>query len=140
MFANRGLTLIKKCFTKDQINFLILKRFIIPRLGDFFSLIPSNSLQFWNVLLSSTVNLFTQTLVQEGLYMSQVSKFQMKSVMSSSLTDKEWRMPSVEERKCNLNSLSVYFTVSFSTKFLIFIFLRFFNFIPNNILNCLNLQ
>lgn len=125
MFANRGLTLIKKCLTKDQINFLLLKTFIIPRLGDFFSFIPSNSLQFWNVLLSSTVNLFTQTLVQEGLYMSQVSKFQMKSVMSSPLTDKEWRMPSVEEGKCSLNSLSVYFTVSFSTKFLIFIFLRF---------------
>lgn len=125
MFANRGLTLIKKCFTKDQINFLLLKTFIIPRLGDFFSFIPSNSLQFWNVLLFSTVNLFTQTLVQEGLYMSQVSKFQMKSVMSSPLTDKEWRMPSVEECKCSLNSLSVYFTVSFSTKFLIFIFLRF---------------
>lgn len=125
MFANRGLTLIKKCFTKDQITFLLLKTFIIPRLGDFFSFIPSNFLQFWNVLLSSTVNLFTQTLVQEGLYMSQVSKFQMKSVMSSPLTDKEWRLPSVEERKCNLNSLSVYFTVSFSTKFLIFIFLRF---------------
>lgn len=125
MFANRGLTLIKKCFTKDQITFLLLKTFIIPRLGDFFSFIPSNFLQFWNVLLSSTVNLFTQTLVQEGLYMSQVSKFQMKSVMSSPLTDKEWRMPSVEEGKCSLNSLSVYFTVSFSTKFLIFIFLRF---------------
>lgn len=125
MFANRGLTLIKKCFTKDQITFLLRKTFIIPRLGDFFSFIPSNFLQFWNVLLSSTVNLFTQTLVQEGLYMSQVSKFQMKSVMSSPLTDKEWRLPSVEERKCNLNSLSVYFTVSFSTKFLIFIFLRF---------------
>lgn len=125
MFANRGLTLIKKCFTKDQITFLLRKTFIIPRLGYFFSFIPSNSLQFWNVLLSSTVNLFTQTLAREGLYMSQVSKFQMKSVMSSPLTDKEWRMPSVEERKCNLNSLSVYFTVSFSTKFLIFIFLRF---------------
>lgn len=125
MFANRGLTLIKKCFTKDQFTFLLRKTFIIPRLGDFFSFIPSNSLQFWNVLLSSTVNLFTQTLAQEGLYTSQVSKFQMKSVMSSPLTDKEWRMPSVEERKCNLNSLSVYFTVSFSTKFLIFIFLRF---------------
>lgn len=125
MFANRGLTLIKKCLTKDQINFLLLKTFIIPRLGDFFSFIPSNFLQFWNVLLSSTVNLFTQTLVQEGLYMSRVWKFQMKSVMSSPLTDKEWRMPSVEEGRCSLNSLSVYFTVSFSTKFLIFIFLRF---------------
>lgn len=125
MFANRGLTLIKKCFTKDQITFLLRKTFIIPRLGDFFSFIPSNSLQFWNVLLFSTVNLFTQTLVQEGLYMSQVSKFQMKSVMSSPLTDKEWRMPSVEEGRCSLNSLSVYFTVSFSTKFLIFTFLRF---------------
>lgn len=125
MFANRGLTLIKKCFTKDQITFLLRKTFIIPRLGDFFSFIPSNFLQFWNVLLSSTVNLFTQTLVQEGLYMSRVWKFQMKSVMSSPLTDKEWRMPSVEEGRCSLNSLSVYFTVSFSTKFLIFIFLRF---------------
>lgn len=125
MFANRGLTLIKKCFSKDQITFLLRKTFIIPRLGDFFSFIPSNSLQFWNVLLFSTVNLFTQTHVQEGLYMSQVSKFQMKSVMSSPLTDKEWRMPSVEEGRCSLNSLSVYFTVSFSTKFLIFIFLRF---------------
>lgn len=125
MFANRGLTLIKKCFSKDQITFLLRKTFIIPRLGDFVSFIPSNSLQFWNVLLFSTVNLFTQTHVQEGLYMSQVSKFQMKSVMSSPLTDKEWRMPSVEEGRCSLNSLSVYFTVSFSTKFLIFIFLRF---------------
>lgn len=139
MFANRGLTLIKKWFTQDQINFLLLKTFIIPRLGDFFSFIPSNSLQFWNVLLFSTVNLFTQTHVQEGLYMSQVSKFQMKSVMSSPLTDKEWRMPSVEEGRCSLNSLSVYFTVFFY-KILDLYISPFFNFIPNNILNCLNLQ